>query len=93
MNYNGFRIIESGRHPKQKLGTHVICTDEFRAKTNIWLAGFFGYTEFLTDGQVIQDKINNTFTMNAATKLQLMREMDKQPTPFADFAAQFRGRL
>jgi hypothetical protein len=92
MIYNGFRIIESGRYPKQKLGAHVICTDEFRESTDIWLAGFFGYTELLADCQVIQDKINNTFTMNAATKLQLTRSMEKH-TSFTDYVSQFRGRL
>ena len=78
MDYAGFRVIISNESPKQTLSTRVVVSDDFRKSTNVWLAGFFGYTELLKYGEVIQNKMTNELVMSQRTANELKRVIKQQ---------------
>lgn len=75
MNYGGFKVIISNSTQNQVLSSKVSVSDDFRAKTNIWLAGFFGYTELLKYGEVIKNKNTNELIMSQATANELNKTL------------------
>jgi hypothetical protein len=55
----GKQVVVVPNHPKMQLAENVPVTPEFRKEINDWMAGFFGYTNTVPEGQVLTtgDKI------------------------------------
>lgn len=52
--YSGMKVFVLPDHPKMRLGPGDYVTPAFRAEIDAWLLDFFGTTNFLGDGEVIQ---------------------------------------
>lgn len=65
----GMPIVISKGYPKMQCSPAFVQTQtpELVAKTNAWMAEFFGYSNPLKDGQIMQDKLTNTLIMNQFT--------------------------
>ena len=74
----GYKIIVDKGYQKQRLSSNVTVTDEFRKKMDEWLAGFFGFHNVLSDGQVIKIEPNRTIVMNENTFNRLDKAIEVQ---------------
>lgn len=72
----GYKVVINKGYQKQTLSRNVVVTDEFRKKTNDWLAGFFGYHQILKDGETLKCEQEKTIVMNQSTFDRLKKEID-----------------
>lgn len=71
---NGIDVVIREPIPKMTLSPNVPVTDEFRQKTNAWLAEFFGYWP----DYVWHSTRDNRLFMSSATWEKLKTAIDKQ---------------
>ena len=74
----GYKIIVDKGYQKQRLSSNVTVTDKFRKEMDAWLAGFFGFHDILSDGQVIKSEPNRTLVMNENTFNKLDKAIEAQ---------------
>ena len=73
----GMNVIITGRSPKMRVSAEFarIQDPDLVARTNAWMAEFFGYVELLPDGQMIYSQLDGSILMNATTYGQVMKTL------------------
>ena len=70
-NFFGLRVVVSPDRPRMTLSENCPVTPEYRIDTDAWLLGFFGTSNVLQDGQVIELRQEGVIVMNPRTYAQV----------------------